>query len=387
MIRTILALYGSCCTGLLMAADGAGISIGESELVPNVSVIYFTDDNVYAHHENEIDDNGLLISPSAEWSADKGLKSFALSYYGEYARYEEEDLVDYDDHSIAVSGDVEFSSRSRLSGVIRLTSDHEEPGFGRSKDLDARVDGLTEIKDSGAVFEYSYGARSAKGGLEFSLEYVNRDYQNNSQVTDGFSFNRITPSFTFLYAISSATRITSGIEYSVFDYERSPAVVESDNKSYFIFTGAKWDITGKSGGSVRVGYGGQNFDNKSDQSAALLRLGTYWSPLEQSRISLDITRNFSIDTATPSITTVAKLGWRHGWSGRFSTNLEVSRYDSDSDFNPDDLTTDEISLIAELSVRRWLDLTVTGKNTTAASPTLENEYDRQWLGVGFTMSL
>lgn len=386
MIRNIIVVFAILVPSDLLALNGAEIKIGESQLTPELQLIYFQDDNVFATSDETVEDSGYLIIPTLEWSANKGLTELSLNYKGEIASHSDESRIDYSDHDLSFRGYAEFSSRSRLLGVLRHSISHEAPGTGRSRDLDSELNGITDFNDTGFSANYSYGAKTAKGGLEFGLEYANRDYQNNSEVTDGFSFSRLTPSVEFLYAISADTRLTTGLEYSVFDYEKAQGITESDNDTYFVFVGAKWDITGKSGGSLRIGYGGQNNKSnlKEDQTTSLLRLGTYWQPVSYSRFNLDAERSFSVDSITPSITNTLLFNWSHTWSERIFTQASFSRVETESDSDEDENARDTTTLGINLKLRRWIDLNLIGKNTANSSPNKDDEFDKQWIGFGVT---
>ncbi|MCB1757613.1 MAG: outer membrane beta-barrel protein, partial [Gammaproteobacteria bacterium] len=152
---------------------------------------------------------------------------------------------------------------------------------------------------------------------------------------------------------------------------------------------ANWDITGKSGGSAKIGYGGQNFDSntRDDNNSTLFRVGTYWTPVEYSRFSLDLERDFALDTNTSSIRSFLNLGWRHTWSSRVATSANFILVDINSDDDTDDSTRETLSLEFIIKLRRWVDLNLIGKKTTNDANLDEYEYEKQWLGLGVTLRL
>ena len=379
-----------CDNAIAQSQSASSIKLGATELTPTLQLIYFSDNNVFASESDEMDDKGYILAPTLSWRADKGLNSLTASYQGEMARHSELDEVDYSDHKLALEADLEFSIRSRLNLVARQLNEHEAPGgTGLSRRLDATVDGVTEYKDTEIAALYHYGARKAKGGLEFGLEYVERDYDNNPQVTDGYSFSRVKPTFTFLYAISPDTRLTTGIEYTAFNYEESDRIISLDNNNFFIFGGAVWEVTGKSGGSAKLGYGDRNFNskNRKDDSSGILNLRAFWRPRDYSRISIDAQRYFSVDTGSPSIYSEILASWRHDWSGRVSTTLSYQWNDVNSDDNTDDQTITTLGFDVNVRVRRWAELTFSAKNSSSDAQIQDYEYDKQWLGVGLSLSL
>lgn len=371
------------------ANEGVGISVGDSKIYPEVGVFYFNDSNIYSTRQNERDDSGVNVRPQVRWVADSGLNTLSLTYQGDIARHNDDDTLDFDNHDIAFDGLLEFSSRSRLQLVARKVFDHEPTNTGRSRFLDEETPDLTEFEDTGFNATFQYGARTAKGGLEFSLEYAEREYTNNEIVTDGYSFDRVTSRFTFSYAVSSATRLTTGLEYAVFDSEESSQRVSPDNNFYFLFGGADWEITGKTGGSVKLGVGAQDYDldSRDDQSTLLVRAGTYWQPIKRARLTMDVNRRFATDTDSPSTTTNVTLGWRHRWSDRTNSTLRYIVAKTDSDTSVDNTTRQTFQADMSYSLRRWLDLVLTGRTTTTSADVQNDEFNRQWYGVGLKLKL
>ncbi|MBW1894612.1 MAG: outer membrane beta-barrel protein [Deltaproteobacteria bacterium] len=91
----------------------------------------------------------------------------------------------------------------------------------------------------------------------FSLDYKN-DVYSAADRTDSF-----IAWYTF-YRMTEKMSIFAEIEYTDINYDIS---VSYDSVELRYFTGVKWDITAKSRGEVKVGYGRKNFDSSDIESA------------------------------------------------------------------------------------------------------------------------
>lgn len=384
----LLLLPGLLLSFSVRAFEPAAIPVGDAELTPQISLEYFSDDNVFAQANNAFESPGLIIQPEVEFRASRGLNAVTLGYKGYYQQYTDAENLDYNDHQLSAGSVFEFSSRSKLTLSGLLEQKSEKPGYGLMDDADESLEALIEYNNNRLGGVYHYGSASSVGGLEFGLDIENKDYQNEPAETDGYSYSSVKPNFTFLYRLSPDTRLTVGLDYASYNHNDGD-IASLDRSTYGVTVGSRWQITGRSGGNLKVGYGSRDFktNDREDDSSALLSLGAYWLPLSYSRFDLDVSRSFVVETSTPTIKNQLTANWRHAWSSRVSSFVNVRYADLDSDDDSDDQTTTTAKLGFDVSLSRWSALTFAASNTDRDAQDIDNTFKRQQFSVGFKLSL
>lgn len=382
---------------LLLGGDGAvfaqddqaaDIKIGETSLVPTVGVTYFNDDNVFADIDNTIESSGLKITPQLYWAADHGLNSVGISYASELVSFSDAGKADFSKHSVKATTKLEFSGRSRLNASLGLRKQQVQYSNYLSRNLGPLSEPI-EYKVNDLNLTYRYGARTARGNLEFTFEAGSIDYTNYDAITAGFNYSYYRPSVTLLYAVSGDTRVLAGVSFANIDYDRSVDFEELDNQQLEIFTGFEWDATGKSGGDFRIGLGKRDNDRsaRKDSSTMILDLGAYWLPTNYTRIELDGFRRFAVDSSSSAVRTELIASWKHDWSSRSYTNLRTTWLNYDSDTKLDQKTQTQLGLELGYKFYRWLGVRIEANAINATSPDDRLEYKKQWLGIGLDASL
>lgn len=377
-------------SGLVNAQEdqAAGIKLGDTSLVPLLGVTYFTDDNVFSDKDNAIESSGLKITPQLHWIADRGLNYIALNYNGELISFDETEEADFSKHLLDISTKLEFSARSRLSASVVFKSDRSAYSSYLARGLDQSVEPI-EYKTNNLNLAYRYGAQSARGNLEFSIKAGVLDFTNYEDITNGYNYSYYKPSATLLYAISGDTRVLAGVSFTSTDYDQSDGLVELDNQQFDIYTGLEWDATGKTGGDFRIGLGDRDNDAsaRKDSSTMIVDLGAYWLPTSYSRIDLDGSRRFAVDSSSSAVRTELKGSWRHDWSSRTYSVVKTGWLNYDSDKKLDQRKQTQLGLELGYKFYRWLGLRVEVNAIDATSPDERLEYKKQWLGIGLDASL
>lgn len=389
MLNSKMFLLLSLVSASALAFDPAPIPMGDSDLVPQLGVSYFSNSNVFAARDDETESTGVKIKPELQWVADKGLSFVSLGYRGDYTRFSDVDNRDYNDHTYELDSRLEFNSRSKLSLDISFKRGHEEPGFGLSTSYNPVAESVLKYDSFKAAFLYYYGAETARGGLEFGLDSVSVDFTNNKSATEGYNRKSIIGSATFLYTISGAVKLTSGLELDTTDYDKRLNFAELDNQKLFAFIGSRWDLTGKSGGTIQVGYGNRSFsaNSRDDDSTFQLRLVGFWYPLRHSHVELEAHREFVVEVASPSVKDSFLLDWTYDWSSRVASHASVDYITLNSDFDPDDQKSLKLSAGLDVSLSRWMALTLTAENFDRTSSNEGWEFGRQIYTVGLKLSL
>ncbi len=366
----------------------ADFKIGDTSLIPLLGLTYFSDDNVFADKDNAIESTGLKIRPELYWVADRGLNNIAVRYVGEFVSYNDASEADFTKHEAGVSTKLEFSGRSRLNASLLFKTSPVVYGVYLSRDL-AQSSEPIEYKSNKLNLTYRYGARSARGNLEFRFLAGSLDYTNFDEITNGFNYSYYKPSATLLYAVSGDTRVLAGLAFANYDYDNSRESEQRDNQRLDIFTGVEWEATGKTGGDFRIGLGDRDNDSsaRKDSSTMILELGAYYLPTNYSRIELDGSRRFAVDSSSSAVRSELIAAWKHDWSSRTYTQFSTEWLDYDSDTKLDQRTQTKLGLQLGYRLYRWLGVRLEGNTTNATSPDDQLEYKKQWLGIGVDASL
>ena len=113
----------------------------------------------------------------------------------------------------------------------------------------------------------------------------------------------------------------------------------------------------------------------------------YWTPLSYSRFNLRLNRNFAVDTTSNTVATTAAATWRHDWSSRFRSFVDIKHQDYQSDVDTDDRTLDSARLRLGVGVTQWLALTGEVAKEWSASPSELLDFEREWMAVGLEVEL
>ena len=367
------------------AAAGEGIPIGNFRVLPTLRAEWFDATNVFPSADEQVDSTGVMLRPGLAFKSRTGDMEFEVGYAGVYASYDDAEDADYDDHNVYANAEVTFSSRSRFSLSGNVAQKHVLYGATLSRTLSTGDEPIT-YQETGLTLSHTYGAMEARGNLRTELDYGSRDYDNYAALTDGLGFTTVTPSVSLLYSVSSDTRALAGLSYQMLDYEDGG---NSDSGTLGLFTGAEWEATGKTGGTARVGVSRRDFDaaNRDNDTTMTIAATAYWTPLSYSRFDLRLNRNFAVDTTSNTVATTAGAIWRHDWTSRFRSFVDIKRQDYQSDVDTDDRTLDTVRLRLGLGVTQWMALTAEMAKEWSASPSPLLDFEREWMAVGVEVEL
>jgi len=352
-------------SGTVLAVDPAPVRLGDSNLFPEISLTYFSDDNVFRTETNESSATGVIVEPRLRWVADKGVTRILGEYRGKVSR-SGISSADADEHELSIGLDTEFSRRSRFSTSLSFTRETEQRGTGLTTgDSDVLRDSNIN-NDILFNVAHEYGANNARGNLETGLDIRDFSFQNNEALTRNSNFSLISPYVTLSLRTGTVARTFLELRYGLFDFD----VDTNDRDEINAFAGIKLNDADRIGGEAKIGVINTSFadSNRVDGSDLGLEISGYIRPVSFSTFILTVERSiFNIDDVTNGASTSAaikdefELDWRHQWSNRLShrvtLNLDVVERDCTS---ASDLTTGtEAELI--LNIRRWLDIGFGGR--------------------------
>lgn len=377
-------------------AQAAGIRLGETELVPTVSLVYLQTDNAFLTQSNPVDASGYSLRPELEWSADRRLLELTAFYRGDYSFFDEESL-DFTDHAIGLTGDAEFSSRQRAEASLAVRLGHENLGTNRSLGAGDTLSEPVRFRDVTGNVQFNYGAIDAKGNLSAGLRLRSFQYANQSQLTDGSDFTRLQPFAGFSYRLSGDTRLTTEVRYSTVDYDDNTR----DRSDVSLLAGLAFAATGKLGGALSAGVSRSSFDGtaRSDATNLISEIDLYYRPVDYSEFVFGVDRRIydegvfeGADDAEDVVRTDASLRWQFDWSERVyhRYRLSASILERECPGTSLDYLTNEIDIYYR--ARRWLELSVGGAVSTRSHNACEGEdetlnYDQSVIRAALNVSL
>ena len=367
------------------AQQGAGVPVGSMQFYPSVRVGIGHDDNLTLTNANEIDSGFALIGPvfSLIGEGDKARAEF--TYEGEYVDYWDSSADNYDDHRLFHATDLVFTDRWRAGFNLEYLSKHDGRG---STDL-AVSNEPDEWESYGASAKVRYGADSAKGRIEGEVSYVDKEYTNNRAVTVTQDKDDTKGRGTFFWRVGGRTDAI--LEAIVTDIDYTLATSLQDNTVTTYNAGVQWEATGKTTGSVRLGYTEKDFDSNlvPDYDTFSWDIEVDWNPKTYSTVKLVTSRTIEDSTGVGSSIDKATYGaaWKHNWRDRFSTTLQGGYEDLDYNSSPRQDDYYLMGLRGDYEMRRWLNIGLSWQYRDNDSNLDANDYEQNLFLLELTATL
>ncbi|KAA6181853.1 outer membrane beta-barrel protein [Thiohalocapsa marina] len=395
-LRYAIALAGAgaiaLAHGSALALTPAPVKVGEMDFIPTLMIKLGYDDNIEQAPSRDAESSFTTrIEPTLRLRAQERNNRYELSYRGAYELFETNQQDDRFNHYLLASSALTFSARS----LLRLSA-----GFDYIQD----VQNLTNRRfdEDGNKYQilrfgglYSYGAESARAQVDLGADYERKRYENNrtsGSQTRAQEYDSPKVHGTLYYRVAPKTRALVGIRYADFDYDWSGSDLNSYNLTYF--GGLTWLATGKTTGTVKVGYEDKHFDDRKDTSTTWWDALVTWRPVSHARIALATSSYIDEGSSTEDAveTRRYRLGWDHAWLDRLSSNVFVSREDKQyeggtyGELNRED-TLDTLGLGVTYKMRRWLDLGAEVQLKSNDSNLDDASYDRNTYFITANFSL
>lgn len=315
-LATVLAAI--CSLPMATHAQEAGFSAEvDSRLTYDDNILRTSDANAQ-------NDTSLVIAPELELAGILGKQRFAVTYNGEYAKYQDNTDVDYVDHSLLIQGDFEHSYRFTSGFDVQYKDKHED--FG---DLNTIFDGLTEFNrytEKQLNGKLAYGRQDSFGQLVLRLGRNDREYDNNQQ--EYRSFDRDLASLAFYYRVAPRTRLLAEVVHQDYSYNPESGIIDLDNEYLRYQVGVEWALTNQLEGTIKVGYQDRNYalDTLQDIDGLAYEVDLVWTPNTYTTFGITATRQ-SIDSSLEStggfLRTSYGLNLIHGFTERTKFNGQI----------------------------------------------------------------
>lgn len=336
---------------------GQSIRVGETQVTPALGLDFVTVDNIYRTLNDPESANGLVVSPSVSWNADRRLLELRASYSGSYGAFSES-ILDYVDHQLTLAANASPAKRHRGSVAFNYSRSHEPIGTGQTA-LDSNQSDQVVSNDVSLVTRYTYGNRTAKGNLGGGLRLSTQTFNDVGTITQGDDNSVLRPFAFFSYRVSPDTRLRAEIEYTVFDYDED----RRDRVETAFLVGLDLAPAARTGGRIRVGVSNANFETAgiSDRSQFIADINFYYRVREYSRFNLVFNRKLeTVDEdatgAGESIVDNASLSWNHDWSSLVSSTTRIGLSVVDRECPNIDTATSDLGFSLKTNIRRWLTL-------------------------------
>lgn len=338
--------YLLCC-GLfavvnLQAADLLtlrGIALGDGRLYPKFRLEAFHDDNLTSVASNEIKTFGLFFSPGLAYELKGAKKRFLADYNLSGATHESSRRDDYIDHRALLGYEYTPTSRVSLGVEGEYFDSHDPRGAGAAEGSGIIQDMPDEWHHVRLGGNLAYGASAARARFEADIDFTDKDYDNNRDVTAVRDREDIAATGRLYYRLLPKTSLLLEGRATRYDYDRAaPNSASLDGLTSEALLGITWEGTFKTTGAARFGYIRKDFDaagRRAGESFAW-ELGVQWRPRSYSIFNLNTARNFQETNGAGDfiIDDSVSLSWAHSWSERLRTRLLFSF--ARNDFEADD---------------------------------------------------
>jgi polysaccharide biosynthesis protein VpsM len=358
-----------------VSLDKEGIQKGGVTFLPGLAVNETYNDNIYG--ETTAKNSWITeVNPIIGAKIEIGKHDLSVGYEGKFGVYHDAADDNYDDHEFTANVDFDFNESFGLSVDAGSKLGHDDRGSS-----DAAATPVPSEYTKNSVGTDIRIGRKDSNRIEIGAGYMDLDYTNNVSSTAGLEHANTSADASFFWELMPKTSLLVGIDYTDHDYDVNTSV--TDSHDLFYFAGLDWSATGKTDGTIKLGYTEKDFDSSSvaDWNDFSWDATINWKPLDHAKFTLNTGRSptESTGTGSHSIKDDVSLEWSHEWlEDKFSTSvkgtLSQSEYQGAGQTRVDDDS--KINLGADYKFNRWgmVGLEYTHEERDSNSNT--SDYDR-----------
>jgi len=318
---------------------GSGIKIH-----PMLTATYGYDDNILKSSSNKESSAVLKLTPEINLELRPKDNKFIFKYKLQKANYFNSHEDDFIDHYISSENSMKFGIRNKIDLNINFMKSHDARGTGISagdSQLSNSIDEPVFFTKYSIKPMYTYGANRAKGKLQFWGGYLNKRFNNfrelsGTLISDSTKYNdydAISFGGKFLYKISQNTYLTITSEEILNNYKlKDYSNYSQDNVTKTIYTGAEWNVSGKTKGYVNIGIQDKKFHETSHSrfSGMSYKVGIRWEQTEYSKFNV-FASQLAKDPELNGDYIESKnidLSWHYSWTYHFFSIIDY-KYSND----------------------------------------------------------
>ena len=379
---------------LAFAIDPYIFNLGNFDIAPSLRSEIVMDNNLFRRENEKTDAIVGIVSPRVLTTYTDEVNIYQLEFSGTKGLVSATSEDDYSTWLVAGDAHVEVTERHLFDLNFSYDESIQARGTGWSQfgDLPDEPDEL-DRRDLG--LSYQLGASDAMARLQISVNNVDLDFSNNSEFRVGRDYERVGWRTTFLLNALPRTDIILEVRGADFNYDQNltdlnGVTAELDSKEAYAFIGISWEATALTTGSIRIGRGRKQFSSPSRQdfNEPTYELGLEYAPLTYSIFNFSATQDFSegIGIGNAVKRRVYNLNWRHSWTERFYSEVNLNSQDDDYVGSPLSDQFDRYSVSMVFEYQRWLDLSVGLLVEDRDSSNDSFSYNRTALTFGFEAS-
>ncbi len=299
-------------------------------------------DNIGRYSEEIAPESSYLldVSPGILLESDRGGNLYSVGYQLSSGTYFDSRDDDYLDHNFYTKNFVRYNIRHGMEFNYQYKRDHQERGTGifAGDEFSTRALNPVEYQQHNLDLKYIYGADGARGKIEAKAIYTDREYLNYRFLTgtdEPFStsykdYSQVGGGLAFYYRRSDTTSLFAEIDANERHYEREFNGRIQDSLNLFYFLGGKWDLTGVTTGTIRLGMQDKDYkdpDSKDFQGFSW-NVKLNWKPAEYSSINFSGgQRARDPDQGVNSQyiqSTLLNADWKHYWQYNIFSMLTLA---------------------------------------------------------------
>ncbi|MDD1782364.1 outer membrane beta-barrel protein [Enterovibrio sp. ZSDZ35] len=394
--KSLIAIALLSTSGVVFADEDYGYTTESGiKITPLLEAFLEYNDNVgrYSASENPESSNGLIVKPGIMFESDRNGNEYQIAYQLASGTYFDSDDDDFLDHAFTTNNFIQVSQRSGFGINYTYLKSHEARGTGILAGDQLTTVATEPVKYSlhNANITHVYGSEDSTGRIESNIRYENKTYDNYRDLTvPGFvalstkykDYGELAGALAFYYQVFPATELLLEIDLADRQYKLgNPTSGQSQNNldSYYL-VGAKWDITGKTTGKLRLGLQDKDYEDEAreDFSGFSWDLDLVWEPLTHSTISVSAAQvAIDPDQGNNYINqTSFGAGWKHFWLERVYSDIALNLINDDYSLSSrkDDLL--QTSFYVGYEFRADTEITVGWRYEDNDSSMITNQYSQ-----------
>lgn len=239
---------------LTLGSESYALRLGAFEVHPFLAVKEQFTDNVFNTGSDEKSDFSTVITPGIQVIFPRVKKKYHLEiiYQADLERFNKFTSENADNHKALGKFELKLPAGLEFALNDEFRKTHDPRGVNISEELDFFKDNFFSTS---AAFRLS---DRFKVRLDYSNRRVDYEAERNSfrdrtdDTVAGYVYYRFLPK----------TSAFMEYEYVVIDFN-DPVSEGFDSREHHIFGGVTWDVTGKTQGTVKAGYGTKKFKDRS----------------------------------------------------------------------------------------------------------------------------
>ena len=353
------------------------------EIIPTIAINYKHDDNVTNVKNNKQASNLVEIMPALRIQGEKYNNQFSLSYSAKQSLYSDNKASNYTDHKLQADVNRAMNSHHKLAISYQFERNHDAANTGISEGNDqATAPAIFYTQD--ITLNYRYGSQSSTLTFAPRLSVNNKRYdEGNSNYTPLADFNEYDYGLALYYRLAASVNLLVDISNKVTNYPGNSNAKDSINS--LLYSGINWDISGKTQGSVKLGYEKINVtDNRrGSKTNPSWDIGIRWSPKTYSIFNIKASQKITnaITAADRIKENTGSVNWQHAWRYNVSTTLAYQHVNETYQYSAREDNSNSINIALSYQLRYWLTFGLSYKHETKSSSDVRLGYDNNIYGL------